>query len=132
MKYIGMFIKCSIVILDSPHYYTFYIFNLGVVINLDHCKLTSAVSPLTTVHSLICNVQFRTTCVLWNTGLRHFIHDNFPMSQLTQTRYVTDIDSVPIIDKIRVSLQRGDNMSTPCQSLHSNVTFASDLLYSYC
>lgn len=34
-----MFIKCSIVILDSPHYYTFYIFNLGVVINLDHCKL---------------------------------------------------------------------------------------------
>lgn len=132
MKYIGMFIKCSIVILDSPHYYTFYIFNLGVVINLDHCKLTSAVSPLTTVQSLICNVQFRTTCVLWNTGLRHFIHDNFPMSQLTQTRYVTDIDSVPIIDKIRVSLQRGDNMSTPCQALHSNVTFASDLLYSYC
>lgn len=128
MKYIGMFIKCSIVILDSPHYYTFYIFNLGVVINLDHCKLTSAVSPLTTVHSLICNVQFRTTCVLWN----NFIHDIFPMSQLTQTRYVTDIDSVPIIDKIRVSLQRGDNMSTPCQAQHSNVTFASDLLYSYC
>lgn len=52
-----MFIKCSIVILDSPHYYTFYIFNLGVVINLDHCKLTSAVSPLTTVHSLICTIQ---------------------------------------------------------------------------
>lgn len=56
MKYIGMFIKCFIVILDFFYYYIFYIFNLGVVINLDYCKLIFVVFFLIIVYLLICNV----------------------------------------------------------------------------
>lgn len=85
--------------------------------DISRVKLASTDSPILTIHSLICTRN----CVLWIMGLRHFIHDNFPMSQLTQTTYVSDINSVPIIDKIRVSLQRGDKITTPCQALWCNL-----------